>query len=146
MTFVNALLGFLQRFAFMIKDAFEKLIELILYPMGWLVWLFDGIWYFLYVLFSVVVKIIQIFVALFQYLGALIGGFLKAIKGLVSLSFNQTPINFPSESQRGFQLVLDVLQPVGFMTVVPLVLLAILWIYFVIRIMSLIGGGTNHNA
>jgi len=146
MTFVDALLGLLSRFGSMVADGFNKLFNFLSVPLGWLIWLLDGIWYFILTLFTIAMKIIMIFVALFQYIGAVILGFMRAIKGLVTLSFSSTPINFPSASKTGFQLVLDILQPTGLMTVVPLVLLAILWIYFVVRIMSLIGGGTSNNA
>lgn len=143
MTFVNWLGEGLYNLMLLIGQGFEKLFTFLSKPLGYLLSFLDGIWYFLTQLFAIAVQIVMIFVALFQYIGAVVVGFLRSIKSLVTLSFSSANINFPNSSHTGFQLVLDVLQPTGFMTVVPLVLLGILWIYFVVRIVSLIGGANN---
>ncbi|MFP3786429.1 hypothetical protein, partial [Burkholderia sp. SIMBA_024] len=58
--------------------------------------------------------------------------------------FSQTPLNYPSTTMSGIQVVIErVLQPVGFMTVVPMILLAVVWLFFVIRMFGLLGGGVS---
>ncbi|MEK3837935.1 hypothetical protein [Paenibacillus sp. FSL R7-0128] len=141
MTFVHSLLSFLSGAFNWLGDAFGKLFQLLSVPFGWLLWLFDGIWYFLFSLFKIVVAVLHIFVSLFQFLGAIILGFLRTIKGFLFIDFNQTPVHYPSSSFTGLKLVADFLQPIGFMTVFPMVLLAVLWLLFVLRVFALLGDG-----
>lgn len=146
MTFVDTLLNFLYKCFSFIGDAIGSLMNLLAYPLGWIISFLEGIWYFLTVLFSVVVAVIKIFVALFQFLGALILGFMRTIKGLLFIDFSQTPLHYPSETGTGMSLVMGFLEPIGFLTVVPMVLLAIVWLYFVIRVFALLGGEASIDA
>ncbi|MNY41652.1 hypothetical protein D3C86_1764830 [compost metagenome] len=100
----------------------------------------DGIWYFLTKLFLIVVAVIKIFVALFQFLGAIALGFMRTIQGFLWVDFSNVP-KYPSTSYTGLKLVSDFLGPTGMMTVFPMVLLAIVWLVFVLRIFALIGDG-----
>ena len=141
MTFVNVLMSFLSGAFSWLGDAFNKLFNFLAVPFGWLIWLLDGIWYFLVTLFNIAVAVLHIFVSLFQFLGALILGFLRTIKGFLVIDFSQTPVNYPSTSYTGLKLVADFLQPIGLMTVVPMVLLAVLWLLFILRVFALFGDG-----
>src|SRR5690606_30928706 len=93
-------------------DLFGQLFELLSVPLGWLLEHLDGIWYFLTVLFNIVVAILKIFVALFQFIGAMAIGFLKTIKMFLLPDFSRTPISYPGEMQTGMNEVLKVLDPV----------------------------------
>lgn len=146
MTFINAIIQFLYDCFSFIGDAFGKLFDLLAYPLGWLIWLIEGIYYFLVVFFQIVVAVLKIFVALFQFFGALILGFMRTIKSLLFIDFSQTPLHYPSETKTGMSLVTGFLEPIGFLTVIPSVLLALLWIYFVIRIFALLGGEATIDA
>lgn len=140
MTFIHSLLSFLSSSMSWIGDAFNKLLMFLAVPLGWIVTFFDGIWYFLTRLFLIVVAVIKIFVALFQFLGAMALGFLRTIQGFLWVDFSQTP-NYPSTSYTGLKLVSDFLGPTGIMTVLPMVLLAVIWLLFVLRIFALLGDG-----
>lgn len=141
MTFVNTLMSFLSGAFKVIGNGIQTLLNFLAVPLGWLVSLIEGIWYFLTKLVTIVIKVIDIFIALFQFLGSLALGFLRTIKALLFIDFSRTPVNYPSSTGTGMQLVVDkVLQPVGFLNVIPAVLLALLWLFFVIRVIGLLGG------
>lgn len=146
MTFVDTLMSFLQGGLDFLGGLFSKLWDFLSVPLGWLVALIDGIWYFLTVLFGIVVAVIKIFVALFQFLGALAIGFLKTIKLFLVPDFSRTPIHYPSTMSTGMAEVVKVLDPIGFLDVVPLVFLAIIWLIFVIRVFALLGGEVKSDA
>lgn len=147
MTFVDTLMRFLSGLGDFFRDAFNKLFDFLAVPFGWLISLIEGIWYFISKLFYVVVKIIDIFVALFQFIFALGAGFLRTIKGLLIIDFSKTPVHYPSTSGTGMNVVIErVLEPAGFMTVVPMILLAIVWLLFIVRVFALLGGEVNQDA
>lgn len=141
MTFVNVLMTFLSGAMNLLMDGIQKILGFLSTPLGWIIALVEGIWYFLTKLVSVVIAVIDIFIALFQFIGSIALGFLRTIKGLLWIDFSKTPVNYPSTTGIGIQVVVEkVLQPVGFLTVVPYVLLAFVWLFFVLRIFALLGG------
>lgn len=140
MKFVDKLLGLL-------KDGFEKVIDMIFVvvqflakPLAFLLQFLEGIFYFIAVFFQIVVQIIMIFVGCFQFLFAIIAGVFRTIKMWLTVNPNAGDVSFPSVSNRGFAVVVDLIQPTGLMTVVPMVALAFLWFYFIIKIIGLFGG------
>lgn len=146
MTFVNALLSMLSKGFNFLGDMLARLIEFIAKPLSYVFYFFDGVFYFLFQLFNVVVKIIMIFVAMVQFFGAIVVGFVRTIMKMLSIDFNASPPNYPGGSYKGIQAVLDVFQPLGVLTVVPLIILAITWFLFVKQIIGLIGGGARSDA
>lgn len=141
MTFVDVLMIFLSGAFKILGDGLQALLNFLAVPLGWIVALIEGIWYFLTQIVAVVIEVIDIFIALFQFLGSLFVGFFMTIKGLLIIDFSKTPVNYPSSTSQGIQVVVEkVLEPVGFMTVVPGILLAVLWLLFVIRTIGLLGG------
>lgn len=140
MKFVDKLLGLLV-------DGFNKIIDFLFVfisflakPLAFLLSLLEGIFYFISVLFQIVVQIVMIFVAMFQFLFAIIAGVFRTIKSWLTVNPNSSDVSFPSMSNRGFGVVVDLVQPTGLMTVVPMVALAFLWFYFILKIIGLFGG------
>lgn len=140
MKFVDKLLGLL-------KDGFDKMIDILFLliqffakPLAFLLQFLEGIFYFITVLFQIVIQIIMIFVALFQFLFAIIAGVFRTIYMWLTVNPNPNDVSFPSMSNTGFGVVVDLLQPTGLMTVVPMVALAFLWFYFILKIIGLFGG------
>ncbi|MFH5781818.1 hypothetical protein [Heyndrickxia oleronia] len=123
-----------------IVSGFQKLIDLLAKPIHYLWYFLDGIFYFVTVLFNIVVKIVMIFVALFQFVFALIVGFLRTIQDFLTPSFNTGQVHFPMESNRGFSVVLDVVGGTGLLTIVPYILLALVWGAFIMKMFALLGG------
>ncbi|WP_103110845.1 hypothetical protein [Brevibacillus reuszeri] len=146
MKFVNVLMQFLSDSVAFLGNLFSKLLEFLAVPLGWIVSFLEGIWYFLTVLFDIVVAVIKIFVALFQFLGALAVGFFKTIKMFLVPDFSRTPIHYPGGMKTGMDEVIKVVDPVGFLDVVPLIFLAVIWLLFIIRLFGLLGGDVKTDA
>jgi hypothetical protein len=143
MKFVDGLFSLLSKGINFLGDMIGKLIEFIAKPLSYVYFFFDGLFYFLYQLFSVIVKIIMIFVAMFQFFVAIVAGFIRTVLAMLTIDFNAKPTHYPSSSFQGIQAVLDVFQPMGILTVVPMIMLAVVWFFFAKRMIGLIGGGAK---
>lgn len=139
-------MNFVDKLLSLLKDGFDKLIAMLYAivnffakPMAYLLQFLEGIFHFIVKLFEVVVQLIMIFVALFQFLFSIIAGVFRTIKMWLTVQ-PVSDVSFPSMSNRGFAVVIDLLQPTGLMTVVPMVALAFLWFFFIIKIIGLFGG------
>jgi hypothetical protein len=139
----NKVMGFIsdlfEPFFTFIGSIFSKLFDLLEKPLALLFWFLDGIFYFFYVLAEVAVKVIMIFVALFQFIGAIIMGLLRTIQSWLTINFS-SPTNFPSASKQGFDVVMDLVSPTGIVSVIPLVLTGFLWLGFILKMIGLFGG------
>jgi hypothetical protein len=138
MKFVNVLFGWLGDLGEMIGNAFEGLFRFLEKPLSLLFSFFDGIFYFFTVVFDIVVKVIMVFVALFQFVFALIVGFLRTLQDLLTPSFKS--VNMPSDTQTGFNAVLDVVDPVGVLNIIPYIAIALVWSGFIYKLLALFGG------
>lgn len=146
MKFVDKLLSSLTGGFKFVGDMLYRLISFIVKPLSYLFYFLDGIFYFIFQVGLVIYKVISIFVALFQFFIAIVAGFLRFIGSMLFIDFSKTPINYPSTSQKGVQVVLDLLQPTGLMTVLPIICIALLWFFFVKKIIGLIGGEIRSDA
>ncbi|MCY7487905.1 hypothetical protein [Paenibacillus alvei] len=139
--FADTLAGWIGSGLSFLGDMFSGIFSLIAKPLSFLLQLIEGIFYFIYKLFEVLILIVQLFVALFQLVGALIYGLLLNFKSMLSLDFSSHTVSYPSVMNQGIQVVVDhILRPIGFMTIVPAILLAALWIWFAMRMIKLISG------
>lgn len=118
---------------------FEGLINILLVPLQLIVSFLEGVFYFISKLFEVVVLIVRIFVALFQFIFALIAGIVRSITSWLTFSVKGN-ISFPSVSESGFSTVIDILDGTGILTVLPIVATAFVWFYFVLKMIGLFGG------
>lgn len=146
MIFVDSLLSMIAKGFNLVGDLIYQLFSFLAKPLTYLYYFLDGIFYFFYQLYLIVVKIIMIFVALLQFFGAIVVGFVRSITGMLSIDFDQTPVNYPDASYEGIQVVLDLVAPMGLMDIVPLILIAIVWAYFVKKYIGLLGGEIINNA
>lgn len=127
-----------------IGRGFNVLLDFFAQPIMFLLTLLEGIFYFITVLFNIVVKIIQIFVALFQLFFAVATGLVSSFD--LDASFNPGDvgsINLPYYSSQGFQAVMDHLIGTGLMTVIPYALTALLYLAFARKVMGLLGGSKD---
>lgn len=131
-SFFSSIFSFFGKF-------FEGLINILLVPLQLLVSFLEGVFYFIAKLFEVVVLIVRIFVALFQFIFALIAGIVRSIASWLTFSVKGN-ISFPSSSEIGFTTVIDILDGTGILTVVPVVATAFVWFYFVLKMIGLFGG------
>lgn len=146
MKFVDFLVSKLVSGFNLLTDMLYNLFSFLAKPLSYVFYFFDGVFYFFYEVALIVWKVISIFIALLQFFVAIVSGFVRFIVTMVSPSFDQTPVHYPSSSQQGLQVVMDVLQPTGLLTVAPLVCLAILWVYFIKKMIGLLGGDIKSNA
>lgn len=139
MKFVNVLTsGIASGFNFL-GDMLAALIRLISKPLTFLLSLLESIFYLIYQLGYIVVKVIMIFVALLQFFGAIVIGFLRTVFAMLTINYGQTPLRYPDSSIIGLNTVLDVIRPMGLLTVVPGIVLAITWFIFIKRFIGLLG-------
>jgi hypothetical protein len=141
MTFVDSLLTLLQSGFGFIGDMIYQLVQFLAKPLSYVYSFFEGIFYALLKLFEVVVLIVKIFTAFIQFFGAIVAGFFRTLFSMLTIDFSQTPINYPSISYQGIQVVIDLVQPMGLLTVVPSICLALIWFFFVKQMIGLVGGG-----
>ena len=138
---------FVEKLLQLIKDGFDYLIDflyqIVLFlaePLAYLMQFLEGIFYLFYKLFDIVVLIIMIFVAIFQFMVALTAGIFRTIKMWLTVNPDVNDVNLPNASYRGFEVLVDQLQPTGFMTVVPTIATAVVWFYFALKVIGLFGG------
>jgi hypothetical protein len=143
---IDFLLNFLGDGFGLIAKSVSGLINLISRPLAYVLSFFEGIFYAIYQLFLIVGKVIMIFVALIQFFGALVAGFMRTIYSLLTIDFYKAPVHYPNVAMQGISAVLDQLRPTGLLTVVPLIILAIVWGLFIKKIVGLIGGEIKADA
>lgn len=139
MNFIEKILTVIVGLGKLIVDGFKNLFSFLEKPLSYLFYFLDGIFYFFMQLFDIVVKVVMIFVALFQFIAALIIGVFRTLQGLLYPTFHQ-PINMPSTTSQGVDVVLDLVDPMGVLDIVPYICVAFVWFYFILKILALFGG------
>lgn len=139
MNFIDTILDFFRGAFDNVIDAFEKIIDFLAVPLMYLLEFLAGIFYFVVKVFDVIVHIVMIFVACFQFLFSVIAGVFRTIFYWTNVT-PTSDVVFPDASSSGFATVMDILQPTGMLTVVPLVATAFVWFYFIYKIIALFGG------
>lgn len=130
----------------MIGDFFFTLFGFLAKPLSYLLDFLTAIFYAIYQLFLIVVRVIMIFVALLQFFGSLVVGFFRSLYSLLTIDFYKNTPRYPNETAQGIGIVVDLLRPTGVITVVPLIILAIVWAIFVRKIIGLFGGEVRADA
>ena len=98
----------------------------------------DLIFYFLVQCLVVIFLVFKIFIALFQYLFAITGMFLKFIGSFIVPKFSSYTV--PNTSSYGLNAVLEVLDGTGMLDILPFSLTCFLWFWFVKKAIGLFGG------
>lgn len=132
--------GLFQQLFDVLESAFRKLFEFLGKSLGLLIEFLEGIFYFIAKLFEVVVKVVTLFVMLFQFVASLTGGVVRTLVFWMNPDFSAQEIQFPSDSHQGFMVVMDLVAPTGLLTIVPRIATALLWIAFVLKTLGMIGG------
>jgi phage-related protein len=146
MTFVNILLGLLQSGISYIGNVLYSIIDFIAKPLSYIFYFIDGIFYFFVKLFEIVISVIKIFVALIQFFASIVSGLFRIIGNMLTVDFTTQPINYPSETLRGINTVMDLVRPMGLLDIVPAIILALVWFAFAVKIIGLLGGELKSNA
>lgn len=122
-----------------IGELLGGLVEFLTLPLALLLSLLQGIFHFINVLFQIVVMILTIFIALFQFIFSISGALFRTVFSWVGFTATGS-VNLPSASRQGFETVLDQVGGTGLLTVIPTVLIAVVWLLFAYKIIGLIGG------
>lgn len=140
----DAILNGLSKVGNGLVNGFKATMEFLSKPLGYLLELLECIFYFFACLFKVVVLIVKIFTALFQFFWATATSVLKTLLMWIGV-VPSGKVYLPHEAQNGFQVVIDKLMPTGVMTTVPMVATAFLWLFFGMKVFSLYGGSMGFN-
>ncbi|MDH2894497.1 hypothetical protein MX156_21605 [Bacillus cytotoxicus] len=141
---IDSILRGLSKFGNAMVNGFKATMEFLAKPLGYLLEFLEGIFYFFACLFKVVVLIVKIFTALFQFFWATATSVLKTLLMWIGV-VPSGKVYLPHEAQNGFQVVIDKLMPTGLMTTVPIVATAFLWLFFGMKVFSLYGGSMGFN-
>lgn len=140
-------MSFFDKVLQVLKNGFNNIIEflyeIVLFlakPLAYLVQFLEGIFYIFYKLYDIAVLVIMIFVSIFQFMVALTAGVFRTIKMWLTVNPDVSEVNLPNASYTGFEVLVEQLQPTGFMTVVPTIATAVVWFYFVLKMIGLFGG------
>lgn len=145
MNFIEKILSSIQNFGDFIGEMFSGFLDILVKPLAYILAFFEGIFYFITKLFTVVVEIIMLFVALFQFLFAIITGFFRTLGtwlGFIPSSSYNIPT---SETQQGLNVFFEVLGGTGFMTLLPNVLIFLVWLGFIYKVINLFGNKGSVN-
>lgn len=137
MKFVDILIDGIQNLGDMIVDGFMKFIDFLATPLAYLLAFLEGIFYFFTKLYQVVIEIIMLFVAMFQFLFAVIAGLFRTLGTF--LGFSPGGYSVPSEAQTGLDVFLDTIGGTGFNSILPTIFIFIVWIGFVYKVIQLFG-------
>ncbi|WP_078387061.1 hypothetical protein [Bacillus cereus] len=140
----DAILRGLSKFGNAVVNGFKSTMDFLAKPLGYLLEFLEGIFYFFACLFNVLVLIIKIFTALFQFFWATATSVIKTLLMWIGVT-PSGKVYLPHEAQNGFQVVIDKLMPTGIMTTVPMVATAFLWLFFGMKVFSLYGGSMGFN-
>jgi hypothetical protein len=140
----DAILRGLSKFGNAVVNGFKSTMDFLAKPLGYLLEFLGGIFYFFACLFNVLVLIIKIFTALFQFFWATATSVIKTLLMWIGVT-PSGKVYLPHEAQNGFQVVIDKLMPTGIMTTVPMVATAFLWLFFGMKVFSLYGGSMGFN-
>lgn len=139
MKMIDSILGGFKAVGNAFVKGFNFLFDILKDPLGYLLAFFEGVFYFFACLFNVVVLIVKIFVAVFQFFWATATSVLKTLLMWIGIMPSGS-VNLPHEARNGFDVVIDLLMPTGLMTTVPVVATCFLWLFFGMKCFALVGG------
>lgn len=145
MNFIEKIFEALSKMLSFVAGLFSNLIEFLLKPLSYLLYFLEGLVYFINVLFQVVLKVIMIFVALFQFVISLCKGIYRTVMSLFDANITSEYQNYPSTTWEGFSTVLEVVNGTGLMNVIPAVATVFVWLLFIVKIVGLFGGNISIN-
>lgn len=139
MSFADLIVSGFNNIIDTIFNGFSHLIDFIGEPLAYLLSYLKDTIYLFEQLFTVAILIIKIFVAILQFFGAIVAGLIRTISGMLNPSFHSS-MNYPSNSYDGLQIFLNIADNMGLLTIVPGIILAVLWIIFAFKVIGLFGG------
>ena len=138
MNFIEKILTGIGNIGTFVGDLIGELVSFLAKPLALLLSFLEGIFYFITKFFTVVVEIIMLFVAMFQYLFAIISGLFRTLSAWIGFSPSGA-YNLPMTSRQGFNTALDQVGGTGLTHIMPMIIIAVLWIYFAFKVIRTLG-------
>lgn len=129
MNFIEKIIDLFFNMGEHLTTLFTSLVEFLTMPFALLLQLLEGIFYFINVLFQILIMIVRIFVALFQFFFKVVSALFISIGNMIGFA-PTGEMNLNYATRLGFDTALDQIGGTGLLTVVPNVLIAIMWLWF----------------
>lgn len=135
MNFIEKIIQLFFNMGEHLTGIFSSFINFLTAPLALLLQFLQGIFYFINVLFQILISVIKIFVALFQLFFSIVGALFKSIGNMIGFApVGEMNLNYAT--RLGFDTALDQIGGTGLLTVVPNVLIAIMWLYFSYKVIG----------
>lgn len=138
MNFIEKLLTSIGNIGNFIGDLINALVQFLAVPLAYLLSFLEGVFYFISKFFSVVVEFIMLFVALFQYFFAIVTGLFRTIGAWIGFVPSDS-YSLPYTSRQGFETALDQVGGTGLTHIIPMIIIAVLWIFFAFKVIRTLG-------
>ncbi|WP_232700204.1 hypothetical protein [Brevibacillus daliensis] len=122
-----------------LADLLTSFFKFLAKPISWFLQLLDGVFYFIYKLFTVIADLLHLFLALLQAVLAVVAGLFRTIQTLLAWNGGTFTNKLGND---GIDIFIEALRPLGVLQILPYLLLALdvfLTGYLIIRIV----GGQN---
>lgn len=120
----------------------NSLINIIIHPLTFLFELLQFIAMFIVKFVDLLWLVIQIIGSIFMFLVSLGAGIIRTITLWLNPHFNQD-INFPDASESGLSFVLEVISKTGLLTVIPNVVICLIWFGFAVKTFEMLAGARS---
>ncbi|MEL7656938.1 MAG: hypothetical protein AAGU75_13650 [Bacillota bacterium] len=104
-----------------------------------LILLFEGVWYLITNLFSIVVLVIKLILGLFHVVAAVIGGIFSTFGQLLGFTGITSYYHLPTAYHEGFYGIANILNQAGFNTV-AYIMAAFVWMITAYAVIRIAGG------
>lgn len=138
MNFINSIMSAFSNLGTFIGSLFTNLINILIYPLAYLLEFLQFIFYFIIKLFEVLISILSIFIALFQFLFAIITGLFRTLGTWLGFIPGNYELNSPY-TEKGLDFFTESLVGTGLLSILPSIFIFILWIGFAFKVIQLIG-------
>ncbi|MCK9313796.1 MAG: hypothetical protein M0P20_07090 [Methanocorpusculum sp.] len=101
--------------------------------------LFEGIWYLITSIFSIVVLVVKLILGIFHVVFAIIGGIFTTFGQLLGFTGTTSYYSLPSAYEPGFTSVLSILNQTGFNTI-AYIFVVFVWMATAYAVINIAGG------
>jgi hypothetical protein len=138
-SFADFLGDLTSQLADMLATAFDGIADFLAKPLGFLFEFLDGVFYFIIKLYDIAVILLKIFAAFFQLFFVMGDSLVSNVTNFKNWSGTTAYTRFPNYTKTGFDEVLKVIDPMGYLGVIPLIASAIITLFVFYRVIAMIG-------
>lgn len=138
MNFIENIMDLFFNLGEHLSTLFNGFVEFLTLPFALLLSLLQGIFHFINSVFQIIILSVSIFVALFQFFFSIVGALMRTVGNMVGFAPSGS-VNMNYATQLGFETALEQIGGTGLLTVVPNVLIAVIWLLFAYKVIGLLG-------